>query len=64
MISIKVGKHTYRSIAEACREEKSPVPEITVRWRLKNGWSPEQAIREPRVPKRIRRKFKDLRKAM
>ncbi len=49
MIPVKVGDITYKSIAEAWRELKSPVPQITVRWRLKNGWAPEDAFRIPAI---------------
>ena len=61
MIPVTVFGNTYRSIAAARRELNSPVPEITVRWRLNNGWDPEDAFVEPAVDPVDRRTFAAVR---
>jgi hypothetical protein len=61
-IQIKVGNNTYSSIAAAWRAESvGHLPLVTVRWRLKNGWSPEHAFHVVPVAPEIRRKFKEIR---
>ena len=52
---ITVFGDTYTSIAAAYRALEPTVPLITVRWRLKNNWEPEQAFIMPMIPPRIRR---------
>ena len=62
MKQITVGKNTYRSISSAWRElSPEGLPEITVRWRLKHGWSALLAFLTPPVPATDRRTFKDVR---
>lgn len=62
-IQIEVRTNTYSSIAAAWRDmSPANLPLITVRWRLKEGWKPEDALRYPPVQPKIRRKFKDIRK--
>jgi len=62
MIPIKVNGNTYKSISEAWRElSPEGLPEITVRWRLRNGWDVDWAFEMPPVPKHIRRNYKRLR---
>jgi len=63
MIPVTVHGNTYRSISAAWRELESPVPQITVRWRLKNGWSTEDAFSEPAVIPEDRCKFKGVRES-
>jgi len=61
-IQIKVGNNSYSSIAAAWRAESvGHLPLITVRWRLKNGWSADDAFWTPPAEPKIRRKFKELR---
>lgn len=62
MIPITVRGDTYTSVAAAWRE-LSPEGLLlnTVRWRLKHGWLPEEAILVPMVPPAERRTFKELR---
>lgn len=61
MKQITVNGNTYKSISEAWRELESPVPEVTVRWRLKNGWTPEEAFNTEPVPPQTRRAMKNFR---
>lgn len=61
MIPVTVYGNTYRSISEARRDLGSPVPEITIRWRLQNGWSPEWAFTAPAVEPEDRRTFAEVR---
>ena len=55
MIPVTVLGHTYKSISEARRELNSPVPEITIRWRLRNGWPANQAFTMGAIPPVLRR---------
>jgi len=59
--AVTVREHTYSSIAEAWRQV-SPINLrlVTVRWRLRTGWSPEDAFTRNMVPPENRRTFKDL----
>ena len=62
MIPITVGTNTYNSISAAWRAEAPPLlKEITVRLRLRNGWSIEDAFGEPTVIAEDRRMFKEVR---
>ena len=62
-IQIKVGNNTYSSIAAAWRAESPEgLPLITVRWRLKSNWVPNDAFWMPSVDPEIRRKFKKIRR--
>lgn len=64
MIRITINGDTYKSISAAWRA-LSPVglPMITVRWRLKNDWTPEEAFLLGPVEPTIRRNFKGYRNA-
>ena len=62
MIPYTVNGNSYRSISEAWREESPEgLKEITVRLRLRLGWTPEQAFLTPKVPPTEARTFKDVR---
>jgi hypothetical protein len=62
MIPLKVGKNTYKSISAAWRAlAPEGLPMVTVRWRLKNGWLPPEALLIGPVPATSRREFKQLR---
>ena len=62
MIPITVGTNTYKSISEAWRETSPPLlKEITVRLRLRNGWSINDAFGLPTVIAEDRRTFKEVR---
>lgn len=62
MIPITVNNNTYNSISEAWRELSPPsLPEITVRWRLSNGWDAYEAFTTLPVDPVDRRKFPDVR---
>ena len=64
MIQIQVNNNTYKSIAAAWRElSPSGLPQITVRWRLKQGWEPYSAFLTPQVPAKKRRGFKEIRQS-
>ncbi len=59
---ITVGSNTYRSVAEAWRETSPAGLTLeAVRWRLREGWSEEEAILYDTVDPQNRRGFKDLR---
>lgn len=58
MIPIVVNSHSYRSISEAWRAESPEgLKEITVRLRLRLGWTPDDAFLIPKVPAVDRRTF-------
>jgi len=58
MIAIRINNNTYKSISEAWRElSPEDLPEITVRWRLKNNWNKYEAFTFPAVPPVERRTF-------
>jgi len=60
MKPITVGNDTYTSIAAAARAiGKAPL--ITIRWRLKNGWTPSEALGTPIIPPVLRRNNKSHR---
>ena len=62
MIPITVNNNSYKSISEAWRElSPDGLREITVRLRLRNGWTPEDAFLTKVVPPEDRRTFKDVR---
>lgn len=61
MNPITVGQHTYTSIAEAWRETGMVIPLITLRWRLRMGWHPEDAFSLPVVSPQDRRTFAEVR---
>lgn len=62
MIPITIGGNTYKSISLAWRELSPPnLPQITVRWRLKQGWHVEDAFLMPPVAPEVRRINKELR---
>jgi hypothetical protein len=62
MIPVTVFGNTYKSISAARRELNSEVPEITIRWRLKNGWDPDLAFYHLPVLPELRRSFADVRR--
>jgi len=63
MIPITVNGNTYSSISEAWREEAvADLPEITVRWRLNQGWHEDHAFNTPPVDPDVRRTFADVRR--
>ena len=63
MIPVTIGNNTYKSISEAWREESpAGLAQITVRWRLKQGWSPEEAFLIPPVNPIDRRTFGEVRR--
>jgi hypothetical protein len=58
--NIKAGYDTYTSIAAAWRDISPPnLSLITVRWRLRHGWSAIAALTLPVVPPEDRRTFKE-----
>lgn len=61
MIPIQVGGNTYTSISAAWRGTGKQVPLITVRWRLRHGWRPYEALMLGVVPPKDRRTFKEFR---
>lgn len=62
MIPVQVNNNTYKSISEAWRETSpAGLPQITVRWRLNQGWDADIAFQLPTVPPAIRCKFKGVR---
>jgi hypothetical protein len=62
MKPITIKGNTYRSIASAWRNLSPKALTLeAVRWRLREGWSEEDAILVTTVHPRIRRVFKDLR---
>jgi hypothetical protein len=64
MNPITVGEVTYTSVAQAWRNESPEGLSLTtVRWRLRNEWSAEDALRTPVVPPVERRGFKGQRDA-
>lgn len=62
MNPITVRDNTYSSVAAAWRA-RSPtgLKLITVRWRLRNGWTNWSAITTPVVPPELRRRFNEVR---
>ena len=62
MKPITIKGNTYRSVASAWRNLSPATLTLeAVRWRLREGWHPEEAILLDTVHPRIRRVFKDLR---
>ena len=62
MKPITVGNDTYTSSASAWRAlSPDGLPQITVRWRLNNGWDALEAFTELPVPPIQRRTFKGVR---
>jgi hypothetical protein len=62
MKPIEVDNVTYRSVAEAHRALSPPgLRLVTVRWRLREGWDPAQALMYSIIPAENRRGFKDIR---
>ena len=60
MIQITVGDNTYNSISAAWRgESPDGLPMITVRWRIKNGWTTWSAFKIEPVDPEFRRIFKE-----
>jgi hypothetical protein len=56
MIPITIGNNTYKSISSAWRNESPEgLKMVTVRWRLKNGWSTDHAFWTPMIPPVLRR---------
>ena len=54
--------YTYNSISAAWRALSPPgLPQITVRWRLNDGWRLGPAFLTPPVEPELRRKFKEVR---
>ena len=61
MIPVQVNNNTYKSISAAWREESpAGLPQITVRWRVREGWPTDIAFLLPQVPPAIRCKFKSM----
>lgn len=61
-VPIVVDGVRYNTIRDAWRAVAvGNLPEITVRKRLKAGWTPEDAFLTPVIPPRQRRGFKVLR---
>jgi hypothetical protein len=56
MKPIEVEGVVYQSIAGAFRAlAKGDLKLITVRWRLRKGWTPEEALLTPPIPPEKRR---------
>lgn len=64
MNPITINGVTYTSVAGAWRAV-SPrgLTLLAVRWRLREGWTPEEALLLAAVPPESRRTFKELRSA-
>jgi hypothetical protein len=59
MNQVKVLNDTYSSVSEAWRElSPEGLPEITVRWRLSQGWPTYQAFKTPPIEPELRRLHK------
>lgn len=59
---ITVLGNTYTSVAAAWRELSSEIVSlVTVRWRLRDGWHPDDAFTTGVVPPADRRTYKDRR---
>jgi hypothetical protein len=55
-IEVVVGGVTYNNIRAAWRATApDELPEITVRWRLANGWHPDDAFTLPAIEPTLRR---------
>lgn len=62
MIPITINNNTYTSISAGWRAVSPPgLSLITVRWRLRNNWTPKDALTTPVVPPEDRRMFADNR---
>jgi hypothetical protein len=62
MKTITINDYTYTSISAAWRAvSPDNLPLVTVRWRLNNGWTPEDAFNLPPVTAKLRRLWKERR---
>ena len=61
-IAVTVNGNTYSNVRAAWREESPDgLPEITVRWRLKQGWDSDIAFTMLPIEATLRRKGHNVR---